>query len=155
MKNFNFVLDVDGVLTSGKFLYSSEGKIYKEFGPHDAYSLKKLNRLIHIEFISADKRGFSISEKRVNDMGFNITLVSEDDRFEFSNSNFEYDKLFYMGDGDSDANIIDKALCGIAPSNARPQALSAADYVTSRIGGEGAVAEACDYIKLNFFNNSN
>ena len=155
MKNFNFVLDVDGVLTSGKFLYSSEGKLFKEFGPHDAYSLKQLNKLIHIEFISADKRGFSISEKRVNDMGFNITLVSEDNRFDFISSNFEFDKLFYMGDGDSDTKIIEKALCGIAPSNARPEAKSVADYVTSNIGGEGAVAEACDHIKFNFLNNLN
>ena len=38
----NFLLDVDGVLTSGNFFYSIEGKVLKEFGPHDAYSLKKL-----------------------------------------------------------------------------------------------------------------
>ena len=30
-----FIVDVDGVLTDGKFYYSSEGKLMKKFGPHD------------------------------------------------------------------------------------------------------------------------
>ena len=45
MSKFNFVLDVDGVMTSGKFLYTDQGKIMKEFGPHDAYSLKKIRSM--------------------------------------------------------------------------------------------------------------
>ena len=34
------ILDVDGVMTSGKFLYSSKGKIFKEFGAHDNDGIK-------------------------------------------------------------------------------------------------------------------
>ena len=29
----NFVLDVDGVLTSGSFIYSEKGKVFKVFDP--------------------------------------------------------------------------------------------------------------------------
>ena len=79
-KYMNFLLDVDGVLTSGSFLYNSEGKVLKEFGPHDSYSLKKLKTKLNISFISADKRGYEISEKRISDMGFELSLVSEEDR---------------------------------------------------------------------------
>ena len=68
----NFLLDVDGVLTSGNF-YSIEGKVLKEFGPHDAYSLKKLKDKINIAFISADKRGYDITEKRISDMGVELS----------------------------------------------------------------------------------
>ena len=28
-----FVIDVDGVLTDGKFYYTTEGKVMKKFGP--------------------------------------------------------------------------------------------------------------------------
>ena len=35
MKPKFFLLDVDGVITSGQFLYSKRGKIYKVFGPDD------------------------------------------------------------------------------------------------------------------------
>ena len=37
-----FLLDVDGVMTSGKFIYSRKGKIYKEFGPDDSDALNIL-----------------------------------------------------------------------------------------------------------------
>ena len=39
MKNLIFLLDVDGVMTTGQFLYSKDGKDYKVFGPHDSDGL--------------------------------------------------------------------------------------------------------------------
>ena len=95
----DFILDVDGVLTDGSFLYSKEGKIYKKFGPHDAYSLKKLSKLINISFISADSRGFEITKKRIDDMGFEVKLVSEEERYEYIVKNYNLESLIYMGDG--------------------------------------------------------
>lgn len=59
----NFVLDVDGVMTTGQFLYSSDGKSHKVFGPHDADGLKLIKDKVNISFITADKRGFAISKK--------------------------------------------------------------------------------------------
>ena len=45
-----FILDVDGVMTTGQFFYSKDGKIYKVFGPHDSDGLKILwrDKWIHI-----------------------------------------------------------------------------------------------------------
>lgn len=46
----NFVLDVDGVMTTGQFLYSQDGKAYKIFGPHDAEGLKMIrNHILEIK----------------------------------------------------------------------------------------------------------
>ena len=53
----NLIIDVDGVMTTGQFLYSSKGKEYKIFGPHDTDGLKIIKDKINIVFISADKRG--------------------------------------------------------------------------------------------------
>ena len=51
----NLILDVDGVMTTGQFLYSEDGKAYKIFGPHDADGLKilrnKLNILFHTKVL--------------------------------------------------------------------------------------------------------
>ena len=33
LKIEELITDVDGVLTDGKYTYSEEGKIYKQFGP--------------------------------------------------------------------------------------------------------------------------
>ena len=79
-----FILDVDGVMTTGHFLYSQDGKEYKVFGSHDNDGLKLLNDKVNLQFITADKRGFPITKKRiVDDMGFELDLVSEHDRFEY------------------------------------------------------------------------
>ena len=50
-KKYNFVLDVDGVMTTGQFLYDSKGKAYKIFGPHDADGLKLIRDKVNIYFI--------------------------------------------------------------------------------------------------------
>ena len=67
----------------------------KEFGPHDSYSLKKLKTKLNISFISADKRGYEISKKRISDMGFELSLVSEEDRLVFVTENFNFSNLIY------------------------------------------------------------
>ena len=56
-KPTHFVFDVDGVLTTGQFLYTVDGKFAKVFGPHDADGIKLLkDNNIKIQCISADKR---------------------------------------------------------------------------------------------------
>ncbi len=145
MKNMNlyFILDVDGVLTDGKFIYSCEGKMFKIFGAHDADGLKMLKDKVNILFITADKRGFQISKKRVDDMGYPLILLSEDDRTLYIEKKYGFKNVIYMGDGIFDAPILDKCLLGIAPYNARKEAKIKADIITESLGGDGAVCDAC------------
>ena len=79
-KELTFVIDVDGVLTTGQFLYSEKGKAFKIFGAHDADGLKLIKDKVNILFISADKRGFKISKKRIEDMGYPLYHVHESER---------------------------------------------------------------------------
>ena len=139
-----FILDVDGVMTTGHFLYSQDGKEYKVFGPHDNDGLKLLNDRVNLQFITADKRGFPITKKRiVDDMGFELDLVYEHDRFEYIRKKYGFQNLIYMGDGYHDAKILKASMFGIAPKNARKEARVASDYVTESKSGEGAVMDAC------------
>jgi 3-deoxy-D-manno-octulosonate 8-phosphate phosphatase KdsC-like HAD superfamily phosphatase len=80
-------------------------------------------------------------------MGFKLTSVSEDERFSYIKETFSLENLIFMGDGNADTQLIKAAYIGIAPNNARPAAKSSADYVTTARGGEGSVAEACDYLE--------
>ena len=148
------IFDVDGVMTTGQFLYSKYGKEYKVFGPHDNDGIKLLSNKLKIFFITADKRGFPISKKRiVDDMKQKLTIVSEDDRFDYIKKNFGFENTIYMGDGLHDVEIMKKCLYGIAPNNARIEAKKAADYITPSNSGEGAVLDACLKINKIFFNN--
>ncbi|HOR52740.1 MAG TPA: HAD hydrolase family protein [Candidatus Pacearchaeota archaeon] len=151
-KKINFVLDVDGVMTTGQFLYSENGKAYKIFGPHDSDGLKLIRDKVNIFFITADKKGFAISKRRIEDMGYPIYLVSEENRFEYFKNKFGFENTIFMGDGIFDAPILQACKFGIAPSNARIEAKNAADFVTIPKSGEGAVCDACIKINKHFFN---
>jgi 3-deoxy-D-manno-octulosonate 8-phosphate phosphatase (KDO 8-P phosphatase) len=148
----NFVLDVDGVMNTGQFLYSVEGKMYKVFGPHDSDGLKMIKDKVKITFITADKRGFAITKKRITeDMGYELFLVSEESRYDFMKREFGFDNLIYMGDGYHDAPIIKEAAFGIAPISGRKEAINAANFVTESCAGDGAVLDACLKIKEMLF----
>ncbi|MBI4351711.1 MAG: HAD hydrolase family protein [Elusimicrobia bacterium] len=149
-RGLNFVLDVDGVLSTGQFLYSADGKMYKVFGPHDADGLALLRGRIGILFITADRRGFPISKKRVEDMGYEIELVPGRERYRLVGDRFGLDNLIFMGDGIFDAQLLKDCKFGIAPAGARPEALKAADFITASRAGEGAVCDACVEIAARF-----
>lgn len=146
------IFDVDGVMTTGQFFYSADGKAMKVFGPDDNDALNELANFVDIRFVSADSKGFEISRKRItDDMGFRLELVSSGERVNWIKQICELTNVVYMGDGIFDHLIMDQVGYSIAPGNAFVSAKRAANYVTERTGGDRAVAEACAHIVLKFF----
>jgi len=149
-----FILDVDGVMTTGQFLYDSNGKAFKIFGPDDSDGLKILSEHINIHFVSADKRGFEISKKRiVDDLGYDLDLVSSAERIDWIKQRYDSSDVIYMGDGFFDHEIMKQVGYSIAPANADTNAKKHSKYTTERSGGDRAVAEACVHILERFFKN--
>ena len=146
-----FILDVDGVLTDGGFYYSENGKILKKFGPDDNDALKLLQPYIEIRFISGDKKGFKISKKRVEDMGFSIDFVSTTKRIDWIKEIYNPEEVIYMGDGIFDDIVMKAVGYSIATSDSDEHAKNTALYITKRTGGHRAVAEACLHILEKFF----
>lgn len=147
-----FILDVDGVMTTGQFLYTHEGKAMKVFGPDDNDGISLLKSFLDIRFVTGDKKGFPISKKRiVDDMGFPLDLVSTIRRIDWISENYNPDEVIYMGDGIFDHYVMKNVSYSIAPANADKNAKQYADYVTERAGGDRAVAEACLHIMEKFF----
>ena len=113
-----FILDVDGVLTDGKMWYTKDGKVMKAFGADDNDALKMLKEYIHIEFVSGDYNGFEISKKRVEDMGFKITLVQGvEERTEWVKRRWFIEEVIYMGDSFMDASLLKRVGYGVCPAN--------------------------------------
>jgi len=147
-----FILDVDGVMTSGHFLYSSEGKELKIFGPDDNDGLSLLNSYLSIHFVTGDRKGFPISQKRiVEDMKYPLDLVSTIRRIDWIRERHDPAEVIYMGDGIFDHYVMKEVGYSIAPANADSNAKAHADFVTKRSGGDRAVAEACLHILEKFF----
>ena len=147
-----FILDLDGVLTDGKFYYSEKGKLLKAFGPDDHEALKLLLNYLQVEVITADKTGFKISRRRIErDMGLNLHLVDSRERGDWIQRRFSDYFTIYMGDGIFDKFVFEKVNYSIAPANAAESTKMRADFVTNRCGGDRAVAEACLHIMAKFF----
>lgn len=147
-----FVLDVDGVMTTGQFLYGSEGKAYKVFGPDDHDALLLLKPHLQIQFVSGDRKGFEITRKRiVDDMRFPLELVSTIRRVEWMRERFALKDTVYMGDGVFDPYVFGVVGYSICPADGFYLARERADFVTRASGGSRAVAEACLHLLERFF----
>lgn len=146
-----FVLDVDGVLTDGGFYYTSEGKVMKKFGADDNDALSLLRPYVNILFVTGDRRGIEISKRRIEDMHFELNLVSTIKRIEWIKERYNPMDVIYMGDGIFDHYVMKEVGYAIATADADSNAKKYADYVTERIGGRRAVAEACLHLMEKFF----
>lgn len=158
-KRINFVpefviFDVDWVFTDWSFIYTTQGKYAKTFGPHDADGIKLLKKhWIDIQVVSADKRGFEITKKRIwDDMWLSLELVSENDRLDWLINKFELSRCIYMWDWFYDAKIFEKVWYWIAPANAFYLTKEKADFVTRTNAWSWAVLEAVIHILDKFYN---
>lgn len=148
----HFILDVDGVMTNGQFLYSKDGKTFKIFGADDNDGLSLLKSFINIRFVTGDKKGFEISKRRiVDDMKYPLDLVSTIRRLDWIQEQYDPQEVIYMGDGIFDHYVMDGVGYSIAPANADVNAKRNANFITQRSGGDRAVAEASLHILEKFF----
>jgi 3-deoxy-D-manno-octulosonate 8-phosphate phosphatase (KDO 8-P phosphatase) len=147
-----FLLDVDGVMTNGQFLYSAQGKGFKVFGPDDHDALLLLKPHVEIGFITGDRKGLPITTKRiVDDMKMPLDLVSTVQRLAWIRERWEPKDVAYMGDGIFDPWVFAGVGYSIAPSNGFHTTRARAHHVTVAAGGDRAVAEACLHLMERFF----
>lgn len=152
----NLIIDVDGVITDGKMIYSKDGKEYKTFGPDDVDSLEWLKEQwpdLKILFVSADKRGFEISKKRVEDMGYELKYMPSKHRWQYmEQEGYKLDEVIYIGDGWHDGETFEHVHYSICPNNAFFKTKEKATCVTNANGGERCLAEACIAANEMFIN---
>jgi 3-deoxy-D-manno-octulosonate 8-phosphate phosphatase (KDO 8-P phosphatase) len=147
-----FILDVDGVLSTGQFFYTADGKAMKVFGADDNDALALLEPFVQVRFVTGDRKGLAISRKRiVEDMGYPLDLVSTTQRLAWIAQHHDPASVVYMGDGIFDHHVMRGVAYAIAPANADSNAKASADFVTQRAGGDRAVAEACLHLLERYF----
>ncbi len=146
------IIDVDGVMTDGSFLYSETGKFAKRFSADDHDGLSLLKRFMEIVFVTGDRRGFRISHKRIaEDMLMPLELVSTTDRLAWIQSRWNPGDVVYIGDGIFDGLVFKGVGYSISVANALGPTRKMANFVTTRSGGDRAVAEAALHLLERFF----
>ena len=143
-----FAMDVDGVLTDGTVQVFSDGKEAKSFSILDGLGLRELERAgIITAWISGRPSG--ATARRAEELKIPHLLMGRTDKLAALRELAQRLALnpkqcAYMGDDTIDVPAIVWAGIGIAPPDAISAAADAADYVTQRPAGRGAVREVCD-----------
>jgi len=145
-----FAMDVDGVLTDGSVLISSDGKEAKSFSILDGFGLRELDRAgIVTAWISGRPSG--ATARRAEELKIPHLVMGRTDKLGVLRELAQRLALHpgqcaYMGDDTIDIAAILWAGIGIAPPQAIAPAREAADFVTLRAAGHGAVREVCDHL---------
>jgi 3-deoxy-D-manno-octulosonate 8-phosphate phosphatase (KDO 8-P phosphatase) len=145
-----FAMDVDGVLTDGTVHISSDGTEAKTFSILDGMGLRKLARAgVFTAWISGRASGATTA--RATELKIPHLIQGRTDKLVALQDlakqlGFTAAQCLYMGDDDIDAPALAWAGIGVAPSDAMPSALAAADLVPVRPAGRGAVREICEHI---------
>jgi len=144
------VIDVDGVLTSGKYLVSDDGHISKIFNTRDFAALEKIQkRGISVLFLSSNndecilQQVKRMPERAKTDMCVVLNMEDKDDYLKrtLMAMNISYENVAYIGDAGNDLEAMKKVAFKCCPADASPEVKDIVDYVSDYQGGEGCVAE--------------
>jgi 3-deoxy-D-manno-octulosonate 8-phosphate phosphatase (KDO 8-P phosphatase) len=145
-----FAMDVDGVLTDGTVRISSDGSESKSFSILDGLGLRLLEKTGIITALISG-RASDATTARATELVIPHVIQGRIDKVVAlqelaTRLGLAATECAYMGDDIIDAPAMTWAAIGIAPPGAMPGALAAADYVTERAAGHGAVREVCDHL---------
>lgn len=145
-----FAMDVDGILTDGTVHISSDGTETKQFSILDGMGLVRLGRHgVATAWISG--RASGATTVRATELKIPHLVQGRTDKLDAlqelaADLDIPHDQIVYMGDDDIDAPAIQWAGIGVTVPDAMPAAIDAADYLTTRPAGRGAVREVCEQI---------
>lgn len=144
------IMDVDGVLTDGKFYYGNYGDELKAFDIQDGFGLSLLNRAgIKTVIITAGnsrivtRRAKHLRITRVYQKAYRKLETYERVLKKFKVTDAE---TCYIGDDLIDLPILRKVGLAVCVPNAREELKPAVHYVTNCHGGEGAVREITEIL---------
>ncbi|MGL4854248.1 MAG: KdsC family phosphatase [Lentisphaeria bacterium] len=145
------ILDVDGVLTDGRFGYTSnpEEEI-KFFNAKDGHAMKMALRAdLMLGIISG--RESAANRKRFNELGLTFFRERQLDKLEsfrevLSEFNLSAEECLYVGDDVIDIPLVMACGIGIAVNDSVAELKEVADIVTMANGGHGAVREVLAWL---------
>ncbi len=144
------VFDVDGVLTDGKVIITTEGEMYRQMDTKDGYALKcALDAGLKIVIISGGTN--EGVRNRLKALGvFDIYLGAHHKLDAYQDLLDSYDlkpeNLLYMGDDVPDIPVMEKVGVSCCPKDAVTDVLQMSDYISPKKGGEGCVREIIEQV---------
>jgi 3-deoxy-D-manno-octulosonate 8-phosphate phosphatase (KDO 8-P phosphatase) len=144
------VMDVDGVLTDGSITISEDGTESRSFSYLDGHGIKLWHRAGMKSAIISGKQSRA-TQVRAEQLSIEHVMQGHTKKlpaFEslLTDSGLSAREVAYIGDDLLDLPLVRRAGFSVAVVNAVDELKKAADYVTNRPGGSGAVREVIEYI---------
>jgi 3-deoxy-D-manno-octulosonate 8-phosphate phosphatase (KDO 8-P phosphatase) len=144
------VLDVDGVLTDGRVIYSDTGAELQAFHVRDGSGLA-MWRSAGKQAAIISGRGSRALERRAAELGISPVIMHADDKAKALGSiverlKVEANQVAAIADDLPDLAVMRRSGVTFAVADASPEVRSVADFVTQAAGGRGAVREAIELI---------
>ena len=145
-----FIFDVDGVLTNGRLLVSTDGELLREMSVRDGFAIKKaIESGYNVCIISGGKN--EGVRKRLEGLGVTDVYLGIDNKIEslneyFNTYNIKPENVTYMGDDIPD--IYPMKLIGLptCPQDAAPEVKLHSTYISHLNGGEGCVRDLIEQV---------
>lgn len=146
-------LDVDGVMTDGKVVYSGGSAGIAEtqsFDVQDGIALRWLSKS-GFKIVWITGRGCDVTAHRARELKIDALEMQVESKREVlarlqERFGIGVDETVAMGDDLPDLGLRARAGFFAAPSNARPEIKDVSDLIVSRAGGDGAVRELAEVL---------
>jgi 3-deoxy-D-manno-octulosonate 8-phosphate phosphatase (KDO 8-P phosphatase) len=145
-----FIFDIDGVLTDGQILLFENGEQVRQMSIKDGFALQlAVKNGYRIAVISG---GNGVGAKnRLLKLGVRDVFLKAADKKEqigeyLQVHNLQWKEVLYMGDDIPDLGIMQVAGLPCAPSDAAPEVLQAAKYISPFPGGRGCARDVIEKV---------
>jgi len=144
------VLDVDGCLTDGKIIYSSDASEVKEFNVKDGLAIASWIKLgNHVAIITG--RNSFVVKKRADELGIQHLYQGIKNKLDVLNTimselNLQAYEVAAIGDDLNDYEMLSLAGRSFTPKDGVRDIQEIVDTVLSKKGGDAAVREMIDTI---------
>ena len=143
-------MDVDGVLTEGRLMYTGDQKEICCFNIKDGMGLT-MARHAGLKIVIISGRESEVVARRAQDLQFSAVYQGVINKLEpfiqlQSKYNLTKEQMCYIGDDVNDLPIFQEAGLAVAVADAVEEVKLLAHYVTKLPGGGGAVREIIDKI---------
>ena len=145
-----FILDVDGVMTNGKIIYTHDGKIDRQFYAKDGYAIKyAISKGYRIAIISGGMQ--ENVRTRLNSLGVEDVFLKAFNKIEVYEKFIEEKKIdqkniLYMGDDNPDLDVLKVVGISSCPNDASVDVKSICDYISHKDGGMGCVRDVIEQV---------
>ncbi len=143
------IFDFDGVMTDNRVWVDGEGHEFVAAYRSDSIGIQALMRAgIQALVLSAETN--PVVEARCRKIGLPFLQGVKDKapalRQLLAERGLDPQRVIYMGNDTNDLPCFPLVGCAVAPADAQPEVLRAADLILTRRGGHGAVRELCDLL---------